>query len=170
MSKMPDLIRNVPFDEITLGQTASLQRTLTWRDLELFALVSGDVNPMHLDPEFAATTRFHHLIAHGMWGGALISALLGTRLPGPGTIYLSQELKFLRPVSLGDTVTATVCVIELEPEHRRVVLDCRCTDQEGNEVIAGRALVIAPSEKLVREAPHLPEVTLVPEGPSHGAC
>jgi acyl dehydratase len=164
MHQAPAIIENVPFAEISLGQQASLTRTLTWRDIELFAVVSGDINPMHLDPGFAATGRFHHLIAHGMWGATLISALLGTRLPGPGTIYLSQELKFLRPVSLGDTVTATVTVIEMEPTHRRVQLDCRCVDQERNEVIAGRALVIAPQEKLIREAVQLPAVTLSDEG------
>ena len=93
-----DRLHNRSFDEIAIGDHASLEREVTAADLQLFAVLSGDVNPQHLDPDFAAATRFHGVIAHGMLGGALISAVLGTRLPGPGTIYLGQTLQFLGPV------------------------------------------------------------------------
>src|SRR5262245_11200307 len=100
-----DDIENQTFDEIVIGATASLTRTLTWDDIRLFAVMSGDVNPAHVDAEFAESDFFHKIIAHGMWGASLISTLLGTKLPGPGTIYLGQTLRFKRPVILGDTVT-----------------------------------------------------------------
>ena len=118
----PFILRNHTFDELALGDSASLQRTLTADDIALFAVMSGDVNPQHLDPEFAASTRFHGVIAHGLWGGALISAVLGTQLPGPGTVYGAQSLKFLRPVRVGDTLTITVTVSERDEAHRRVKL------------------------------------------------
>ena len=106
--KASDVIENRTFDEIAIGESASLSRTLSKDDIALFAVMSGDVNPAHLDQPYAEHSMFHHIIAHGMWGGALISAVLGTRLPGPGTIYLGQDLRFRKPVGLGDTVTVTV--------------------------------------------------------------
>ncbi len=89
-----EMISNVVYDDISIGQTASQTRTLTQADIQAFASISGDVNPAHLDKEYAENTLFHGVIAHGMWGGALISTILGTRLPGPGTIYLEQNLHF----------------------------------------------------------------------------
>ena len=109
------LIENRTFDEITIGDRASLTRQLTLRDIELFAVMSGDVNPAHVDAEFARSDMFHKIIAHGMWGGALISTVLGTELPGPGTIYLSQTLHFRRPVLLGDTLSVRVTASIKEP-------------------------------------------------------
>ena len=106
------MIENRTFDEIAVGDTASVMRTLGEADIQLFALVSGDVNPAHLDAEYAANDSFRRVIAHGMWGGGLISAVLGTELPGPGTIYLGQSLRFRRPVGLGDTITTSVTVKE----------------------------------------------------------
>ena len=103
-------IENRTFDEMIVGETASLSHTVTQRDIDLFAVATGDVNPAHVDPAYAETDMFHHIIIHGMWGAGLISAVLGTRLPGPGTIYLGQELRFLHPVSIGDTMTATLTV------------------------------------------------------------
>ena len=94
------IIENRTFDEIAVGESASISRTLTKDDIALFAVVSGDVNPAHLDESYAASDMFHRIIAHGMWGGALVSAVLGTRLPGPGTIYLGQDLHFRKPVSI----------------------------------------------------------------------
>ena len=105
-----ETIDNFVFDEISIGQTARTVRTLTLDDIQAFAAVSGDTNPAHLDPEYANATLFHGIIAHGMWGGALISALLGTVFPGPGTIYLHQALHFCRPVRVGDTLSVTVTV------------------------------------------------------------
>ncbi|MFW2853958.1 bifunctional enoyl-CoA hydratase/phosphate acetyltransferase [Sphingomonas sp. TX0543] len=153
-----ELIENRTFDEIAVGDEASATRTLSVEDTELFALVSGDVNPAQLDPGDAATNMFHHVIAHGMWGGGLISAVLGTQLPGPGSIYVSQSLHFLKPVDLGDTITAHVRVVEKRAEDCTVVLDCRCLNQDGAEVITGQAEVRAPCEKISRQRVALPDV------------
>jgi phosphate acetyltransferase/phosphate butyryltransferase len=154
------LIRNRTFDEIAVGDSASLQRTLTVQDIQLFAVLSGDVNPQHLDAEFAASTRFHGVIAHGMWGGALISAVLGTRLPGPGTVYLGQTLKFLRPVRVGDTLDISVTVAARDEAKKHLTLACYCTNQKGEAVIEGEASVLAPTEKIERTAATLPEVRI----------
>ena len=118
---------------------ASIERTLTAADIQLFAAMSGDINPQHIDAEFAASTRFHGVIAHGMWGAALISAVLGTRLPGPGTVYAGQTLKFHDPVRVGDTLTTTVTVTARDAANHRVTLDCRCVNQDGKTVISGEA-------------------------------
>jgi acyl dehydratase len=99
-------IENRTFDETSIGDEASLSRTLAWRDIELFAAMSGDVNPAHVDAEFAKSDMFHRIIAHGMWGGALISTVLGTELPGPGTIYVSESLQFRHPIGLGELLFA----------------------------------------------------------------
>ena len=146
----PDWIENHTYDEIRVGDTARLQRTLTEDDIDLFAAMSGDVNPAHVDPEYASQTRFHGVIAHGMWGGALISTVLGTQFPGPGSIYISQSLSFEQPLHVGDTLDVVVTVKEKLDAGHRVRLDCRCTDQEGQEVIAGEAVVKAPTEKVRR--------------------
>lgn len=154
------MIENRTFDQIAIGDSASSVRTLTQQDIDLFALVSGDVNPAHLDPAYAETDLFHKIIVHGMWGGALISALLGTRLPGPGTIYLSQELHFEAPVGIGDTITTRVTVREKKPDKKRIVFDCSCVNQEGRRVITGAAEVEAPAEKVCRPQVELPDVRL----------
>jgi phosphate acetyltransferase/phosphate butyryltransferase len=159
-----DRIENRTFAELKVGDSASLARTLTYKDIELFAIMSGDVNPAHVDQEYAKSDMFHRIIAHGMWGGALISTVLGTQLPGPGAIYLGQSLKFRRPVSLGDTVTVTVRVTEKSEEKNRVSLDCQVTNQKGEAVISGTAEVIAPTEKISRERVTLPEVKLLEKG------
>jgi phosphotransacetylase/acyl dehydratase len=151
-------IENRTFDEIEPGDTARLTRTLTHKDIELFAIVSGDVNPMHLDADYARDDVFHRIIAHGMWGGALISTLLGTELPGPGTIYVEQSLRFRGPVGLGDTVTVVVSVTEKRERGHRVLLDCTVTNQLGDIVITGSAEVAAPVEKVSRERIVLPEI------------
>ena len=155
-----DFIENRTFDEITIGESASLSRTLTKDDIALFAVMSGDVNPAHLDEPYAEHSMFHHIIGHGMWGGALLSAVLGTRLPGPGTIYLGQDLRFRKPVGLGDTVTVTVTAKEKRPEKHVVIFDCRCINQKGEEVITGTAVTMAPTEKIKRLRVELPEVQL----------
>ena len=154
------MIENRTFDEIAIGDSASIVRTLTQEDIELFALVSGDVNPAHLDPTYAETDLFHKIIVHGMWGGALISAVFGTKLPGPGTIYLSQDLHFRAPVGIGDTITTTVTAREKKPEKQRVIFDCLCANQNGQQVITGTAEVQAPTEKVCRPRVELPEIRL----------
>lgn len=154
------IVRNRTFDEIAVGDSASIERTLTSQDIQLFALLSGDVNPQHLDAEFAASTRFHGVIAHGMLGGALISAVLGTRLPGPGTIYLGQTLKFLAPVRIGDRLRITVTVSARDEAKKRLTLACSCVNQDGATVISGEAQVVAPTERVERARTTLPEVRL----------
>ena len=117
-------IENVTFDELSAGQSASLRHVVTAQDIVMFAAVSGDVNPAHLDAEYTKNTLFHGVIAHGMFSSTLVSAVLGTQLPGPGTIYLEQNLRFMRPVHVGDELTASVTVTELDAEKKRVALDC----------------------------------------------
>nr|WP_051340991.1 bifunctional enoyl-CoA hydratase/phosphate acetyltransferase [Azospirillum halopraeferens] len=152
------MIENLTFDEIEIGRSASLSRRLTMSDIELFATVSGDINPAHLDEEYAADSLFHKVIGHGMWSGALISAVLGTLLPGPGTIYLGQDLRFRRPVGVGDIITATVTARDKTAERNVVVFDCVCVNQDGKEVVTGTAEVIAPTKKVRRAAHELPQV------------
>ena len=153
-------IENRTFDELTIGETASLAHTVSQRDIDLFATVTGDVNPAHVDPAYAATDMFHHIIIHGMWGAGLISAVLGTKLPGPGTIYLGQDLRFRHPVSIGDTITATLTVLEKRPAKGDVTLDCVCTNQDGKTVITGTAETRAPTEKIRRKRMPLPDVSV----------
>jgi phosphotransacetylase/acyl dehydratase len=155
---------NKTFDEIEVGDTAELSRELKPQDIELFAVMSGDVNPAHVDLEYAKSDIFHKVIAHGMWGGALISAVLGTQLPGPGTIYLNQSLTFYRPVGLGDKVLVRVTVKEKITDKKQILLECECLNQDGECVIKGEARVIAPSEKVRRPKVILPEVHLHERG------
>ena len=157
---LPQTIRNRTFDEIAVGDSASIERTLSLEDIQLFALMSGDLNPQHLDAEFAASTRFHGVIAHGMWGAALISAVLGTRLPGPGAVYLGQTLSFRAPVRVGDTLVISVTVTGRDSARRIITLACACTNQEGTTVIEGEATVLAPSERIERVSATLPEVRI----------
>ena len=162
MNKTPDLdlIENHTFDELAIGQSATLTRTLTLDDIRAFAAVSGDTNPAHLDPEYANDTLFHGVIAHGMWGGALISAVLGTQFPGPGTIYLQQDLHFTKPVRIGDTLSVTVTVLAKEETKKRVELDCDVRNQKGDSVLHGLAKVIAPAQKVRRPKIAAPQIQL----------
>jgi phosphotransacetylase/acyl dehydratase len=154
------LIENRTFDEIAVGDSASLVRILTEEDIELFAIVSGDVNPSHFNTPGARSGLFPKVIAHGMWGGGLISAVLGNRLPGPGTLYLAQDLQFRLPIGVGDTITTTVTARAKLAEHHVIVFDCRCFNQFGQDVIVGTARVRAPVEKIRQSQVHLPEVRL----------
>jgi phosphotransacetylase/acyl dehydratase len=160
-------IENRVFDEIKVGDSASLTRTLTQRDIEIFAAMSGDINPIHTDEEFAHHDLFHRIIAHGMWGGALISTVLGTELPGPGTIYRSQSLAFHHPIAVGDTVVVSVAVKEKKSAEKSILLQCRLTNQNGEVAIDGVAEVIAPAEKIKRAAVELPEIHLEEPGYRH---
>ncbi|MBX6373766.1 MAG: MaoC family dehydratase [Acetobacteraceae bacterium] len=132
------------FEDLQLGQSASFAKTITEADILLFAGVSGDTNPVHIDAEAASKSLFKERIAHGMLSASLISTVLGTRLPGPGTIYLSQNLKFRAPVRIGATVTATVEITGLDPDKKRATLRTVCT-VEGKPVIEGDATVMVPS-------------------------
>jgi phosphate acetyltransferase len=166
----PEIIENVPFDELRIGQSAALTRTLALADVRAFAAVSGDVNPAHLDPVYAADTRFHGIVGHGMWSGALLSAVLGTELPGLGTIYLEQSLRFRRPVRLGDTLTARVTVRSKQEEKKRVEFDCAVSNQHGEAVVVGIAWVIAPTHKLRRPRIRLPAIELIDADETVPAC
>ncbi|HEX5128052.1 MAG TPA: MaoC/PaaZ C-terminal domain-containing protein [Rhodocyclaceae bacterium] len=157
---MQEFIENRTYDEIQIGESASLTRTIREQDIQLFAALSGDINPAHLDAEYARSTPFGDVIAHGMLGGALISTVLGTQLPGPGTIYVDQQIRFSRPVKIGDTLTVTLTCKEKSDEKKRVILDCVVTNQDGKAVIRGMAEVIAPSEKIRRPKVKLPTTTI----------
>lgn len=155
-------ISNFTYDEITIGQTASYSKRIEEQDIQLFAAVSGDVNPVHLDPKFAATTQFKERIAHGMLSGAIISAALAMELPGPGTIYLGQSLRFRLPVKIGDTITVKLEVVEKKDKRKFVTLDCKAFNQDDKLVVSGTADVMAPSDKLILERPALPQVKIEP--------
>lgn len=129
-----------------LGQTASFTKTVTEADVVLFAGVSGDLNPAHVDAVSASKGIFKERIAHGMLGASFISAVIGMQLPGPGTIYMSQDLKFVKPVYINDTITATVTIKEID-EKGRCLLETIATNQDGKQVIIGEAKVLPPKQK-----------------------
>lgn len=162
----PQYIENRTFDELQTGDSASIVRQLTLEEMKLFAVMSGDLNPTVLDESFAQSQGLPHNVGYGMWGGALISSVLGTHLPGPGTLYVSQNLRFLRPVEIGDTVTVTCTVHDKNPENHHVVFDCEIQNQRQEVVVAGRAIVLAPREKVHLRATNLPDVRL--NDPLHG--
>lgn len=155
-----DYLENCTFDEIKVGDSAALVRTLKLEDIQLFAAMSGDFSSAHLDPEYAKSSMFEEVIAHGMWGGALISTVLATQLPGPGTIYVDQTLHFARPVTLGDTITVTVTAKDKFAHHHHVTFDCQCVNQNGLVVMSGTAEVLAPTTKIRRPRLALPEVRI----------
>lgn len=156
----PEFLTNRTFGELQSGDTASLVRIAGRDDIDLFAAISGDVDPMHLDTAFASTDAAGHIVPHGMWSAALVSAVLGTKLPGPGTVYLGQDLRFLKPFALGDTITASVTVREKRPTDRVVILDTTCTNQNGEQVLSGTATVIAPTTSIEWPRTRLPDVML----------
>jgi 3-hydroxybutyryl-CoA dehydratase len=132
------------YNELTIGDSARFSKTVTEADVVLFAGVTGDLNPAHIDESYAEGTFFKTRIAHGMLSAGFVSAVIGTRLPGPGTIYMHQSLDFLAPVSIGDTVTAIVEVIEKIEAKSRVRLKTTCVNQKGTTILDGEALVSPP--------------------------
>lgn len=128
--------------ELSVGDSAYTAKTISEADIYQFAGITGDLNPAHVNEQYASGTRFGRRIAHGMLSAGLISAAIGMQLPGPGTIYLEQELKFMAPVHIGDTVTATVTVKELDLERNRVTLETICKNQDGVQLVDGQALVM----------------------------
>ncbi|MBI5783949.1 MAG: bifunctional enoyl-CoA hydratase/phosphate acetyltransferase [Rhodocyclales bacterium] len=153
-------IENRTYDEIAIGDSARLVRTLRPEDIQMFAIMSGDFNPTHVDPEYARSSAFREVVAHGMWGGALISNVLGTQFPGPGTVYVGQTLNFARQVRIGDTVTVNITCRRKFDHNHHIVFDCLCTNQDGQTVIEGAAEVLAPTEKVRRPKADLPEFRL----------
>jgi len=148
---------NVPYDELKIGQTISVDREISQQDIELFAIVSGDINPTHLDAHNNA------VVAHRMLSGALISKVLGTRLPGPGTSYVNQSLDFAQSIKVGDVITVTLTVAE-KKENLHVIFDCECKNQRGELVCKGIAEVVAPKKKIITEKPLLPKLEVIENG------
>ena len=140
-------ISNLTFDEIEIGDTTIYSRLITNQEVEAFAAISGDHNPLHLDPDYAATTSFGECIAHGMLTGALISAAIAMQLPGPGSVYLSQQIQFRAPVFLGDTLTVTLTVTDKHAKRPWITLKCEVENQEGQSVARGEAQVAAPTKR-----------------------
>lgn len=131
-------------EDLSMGMSASYAKTITEADVILFAGITGDDNPIHINEEFAAETLFKGRIAHGILSAGLISTVLGTRLPGPGCVYVSQTMKFKAPVRIGDTVTATVTIKEVNTERKRVILETVCT-VKGKMVLDGEAVMMVNS-------------------------
>ena len=148
------------FDEISIGDSSTLVRSLRAEDIQLFAIMTGDINPAIVDPEFAHSGIFREVIAHGMWSASLISTTLGTQFPGPGTILIDQSLQFVRPVTVGDTITITVTVKEKQASNRHITFDCSCVNQDKIEVVRGTAIVLPPLEKVKAKRVELPDVMI----------
>ena len=131
-------------DKIKVGDSAKFSKTISESDVYLFAGVTGDFNPAHVDEEYAKKTYFKERIAHGMLTASFISTVIGTMLPGPGTIYMKQAVNFLAPVHIGDTITACAEISEIDMDKKKVLLKTFCTNQEGTTVVDGEALVSPP--------------------------
>jgi phosphate acetyltransferase len=155
-----DIIENRTFEEIQIGESSTLVRTLRNEDIQMFAILSGDINPTHVDPEFSRSTGFREVVGHGMWGGMLVSNVLGTQFPGPGTVYIGQTFNFERPVRVGDTLTVVITCQQKFPHNHHIVFDCRVRNQDGDCVLHGTAEVLAPLEKVRRAKVEMPELKL----------
>ncbi|MDR1062616.1 MAG: bifunctional enoyl-CoA hydratase/phosphate acetyltransferase [Azoarcus sp.] len=153
-------IQNRTFDEIEVGDSAQLTRTLRTADIQLFAAISGDINPTHLDTEFAQAGQFRDIVGHSLWGGTLVSAILGTEFPGPGTVYVSQSFNFWRPVTVGDTITLSVTCREKHEHNHHIVFDCKAVNQSGVKVMDGCAEVAAPTQRIRRPRVLPPEIKI----------
>jgi phosphate acetyltransferase len=156
---MADFLENQVYDAIQIGQIAELQRVLTRDDIALFSKVSGDLNPTHMDEEYARARGAKGLVGHSLWATGLISSLLANVLPGPGTVYRSQDSRFHRQVELGDSLRARVKVLEKQPEHV-VLFECQVVNQHGETVMDGRASVIAPTEALRIEVADVADISV----------
>lgn len=148
---------NVTFDELTRGQSASMTRRLTIEDIRLFAALSGDLNPSHMNSEFAADSGGRGVVGHSLWAGTLISSLLGNVLPGPGTVYRQQDLRFRKQLHVGDELTVTITVRDKKVDQKEAVFDCRGLDARGETVVEGVAVVTVPTEKFCQPRPEMPE-------------
>lgn len=151
-------VTNTPYDALEVGQTATYSKTVEERDIQLFAAMSGDHNPVHLDAEFAARTPFRQRIAHGMFSGALISAAVACELPGPGTIYLGQQMSFEKPVKLGDTLTVRLEILEKLPKFK-VRIATQVYNQNDERVVDGVAEILAPRKQQTVWLTELPPVS-----------
>jgi phosphate acetyltransferase len=152
------MIENRIYDEISIGDAASIQRTISQQDIQLFAIASGDMNPTHLEDDVARDCGLSAATAHGMWSAGLISAVLGVKFPGPGTVYASQNLRFHAPARVGDTLTATVTTTAKDDATRGVTFACSVMNASGMLLVSGEAQVIAPARKISRQMTSLPEL------------
>ena len=148
------------YSEINIGDSSTLVRTLRAEDVKLFAIMSGDMNPAIGDLEYSNSGMFREVVAHGMWSASLISTVLGTQFPGPGTVLVDQSLRFMHAVRLGDTLTITVTAKQKFEHNHHVVFDCNCVNQDGMPVVLGTAEVLAPAEKIRTRRVDLPGVTI----------
>ncbi|WP_300453049.1 bifunctional enoyl-CoA hydratase/phosphate acetyltransferase [Accumulibacter sp.] len=155
-----EYLESRPYDEINVGDTSSLLRTLRPEDVKLFALMSGDMNPALANADFRHSGLFRDFIAHGMWSASLLSTILGTQFPGPGTVLIESTLHFARPVTIGDTITVTVTVRQKFAHNQHIILDCACLNQEGLLVVSGSAEVLAPAAKIRTKRTVMPEITI----------
>ncbi|CBL46953.1 MaoC-like dehydratase [gamma proteobacterium HdN1] len=153
-------LENKTYDELSVGDSASFSRTLTQEDILLYAYVSGDYNPVHIDEEYAKTTQYKGTIAHGMFYAAMLSAAVASSLPGPGSILLSQEFRLRNPARAGDTLNGVISIAEKKSKMNIVRVDCTIKNQDGTTVFTGTSTVIAPSEKLKIAKAKLPQVTI----------
>ncbi|TBU97891.1 MaoC family dehydratase [Stutzerimonas kirkiae] len=151
-------LSNTPYASLEVGQTATFDKTVEERDIQLFAAMSGDRNPVHLDADYAAGTRFKERIAHGMFSGALISAAVACTIPGPGTIYLGQSIRFVRPVKIGDTLSVHLEILEKLPKNK-VRIATNVFNQDGQQVVEGEAEVLAPRKAETVELKNLPPIS-----------
>jgi len=150
--------KSTSFDDLEIGTEGSYSKTLTERDIALFGDTSGDINPLHFDEAYASQTMFKGRVAHGLWSAGLISTCIGTVMPGPGCVYLGQELIFKLPVKIGDKLTATVTIKEKDEKRKHVVFDCKVRNQHGRVVVSGDAKVIPPAVSGEVDAPELPAI------------
>ena len=146
------------FDDLEIGSEGTYSKTLAERDIALFGDTSGDINPLHFDETYAGQTMFKGRIAHGMWSAGLISTCIGTVMPGPGCVYMGQELTFRLPVKIGDRLTASVTIKEKNEKRKFVVIDCKVRNQHGKVVVVGDAKVMPPAVSGEVDAPELPEI------------
>lgn len=160
MNTLQPMIENLTFSELSVGQSAKMVRVISIDDINAFALVSGEIDPANMDAKYLPPAGTRNVVAHGMFAGALISGFLGSDFPGAGTIYLEQNLKFQRPVHLGDRLTIALCVLEKEEATHRVRLSCEVHNQRGELVVGGEARVQAPSQKLSRPRSAVPTMHL----------
>lgn len=157
--KMPDKINTITYAAIEVGQKATVERTVEDKDILLFAAASGDNNPIHLNADYAAATSFKQPIAHGMLSGAFISAAMACHLPGPGSVYLTQSLEFLRPVYAGDTLRVEIEVLEKLPKNQ-IRLATRIFNQRNKRIVTGEATALLPDESQQVVMAKLPKVTI----------
>ena len=155
-----EYLENITFDELNIGDKTSIERTVTDQDIQLFAYLSEDYNPLHLDDDYAKTTQFGGRIAHGMFCAMLVTSAVATKLPGPGSVYRSQEMKFQGPVKINDTITANLEIIEKKRRVNLVKISCVMTNQRGETLFSGVSTVIAPTEKIRIPASKVPKVSI----------